>query len=332
MIGGGPAGLAAAIAARQRGFQVALADCAPQPIEKACGEGLLPEGVAALRELGITAAPEQSFLFRGIRFAENGMTVEADFPQGPGVGMRRRALHQMLVGRAAELGVEMHWGTRVAGEMPQCRWIVGADGQNSRVRDWAGLDRYRRNTRRFGFRRHFRIAPWSEYMEVHWGQDCQLFITPVAPDEVCIAVLTRDSTLRLDQALTLFPAIAKQLAGARQTTPEKGRVTASCRLEKVFQGRIALAGDAAGSHDAITGQGLSNSFQQAIALADSLVKADLSGYETAQRQMNRAPAIMAGLMLALERHGWMRRQVWKTFAARPGLFKRLVAIHTRAGP
>jgi menaquinone-9 beta-reductase len=53
VVGGGPAGLAAAIAARNRGFSVIVVDGAKRPIHKACGEGLLPGTLAALRELGI---------------------------------------------------------------------------------------------------------------------------------------------------------------------------------------------------------------------------------------------------------------------------------------
>jgi flavin-dependent dehydrogenase len=46
VIGGGPAGLAAAIAARQQGFRVAVADSAQMPIDKR-GEGLMPDGLTA---------------------------------------------------------------------------------------------------------------------------------------------------------------------------------------------------------------------------------------------------------------------------------------------
>ena len=53
VIGGGPAGLAAAIAARQRGFSVLVADGAEPPIEKACGEGLMPDAVKILDKLGV---------------------------------------------------------------------------------------------------------------------------------------------------------------------------------------------------------------------------------------------------------------------------------------
>lgn len=48
VVGGGPAGLAAAIAARLKGFTVAVADGAHPPIDKACGEGLMPDSFGAL--------------------------------------------------------------------------------------------------------------------------------------------------------------------------------------------------------------------------------------------------------------------------------------------
>ena len=51
--GGGPAGLATAIAARSEGFRVTLADASRPPIDKACGEGLMPEALAAASQIGI---------------------------------------------------------------------------------------------------------------------------------------------------------------------------------------------------------------------------------------------------------------------------------------
>jgi|SRR5579872_284506 len=68
VIGGGPAGLAAAIAARRRGFEVVVADSAQPPIDKACGEGLMPDAVTALARLGVLATISHGFPFHGIRF------------------------------------------------------------------------------------------------------------------------------------------------------------------------------------------------------------------------------------------------------------------------
>lgn len=144
VVGGGPAGLAAAIAARAKGLQVVVADCSRPPIEKPCGEGLMPDSLDALRKLGVTIGSEHSFPFRGIRFLGSGTSVSASFPSGCGLGMRRAVLHQLLVDRAAEAGVRFLWGARVSGvnsdgavvdgRLLRSRWIVGADGQNSYVR------------------------------------------------------------------------------------------------------------------------------------------------------------------------------------------------------
>ena len=65
VIGGGPAGLAAAIAARQKGLRVIVADGAEPPIDKACGEGLMPDGLAALGHLGIQLPFEEAHPFAG---------------------------------------------------------------------------------------------------------------------------------------------------------------------------------------------------------------------------------------------------------------------------
>ena len=60
VVGAGPAGLVAAIAARQRGFDVTVLDARTPPIDKPCGEGILPRGVAALNALGILLPAENA--------------------------------------------------------------------------------------------------------------------------------------------------------------------------------------------------------------------------------------------------------------------------------
>jgi len=58
VVGGGPAGLAAAIAARLQGLRVVVLEAAHPPIDKVCGEGIMPEALAALRRLGVHLTPE----------------------------------------------------------------------------------------------------------------------------------------------------------------------------------------------------------------------------------------------------------------------------------
>ncbi len=335
VIGGGPVGLAAAIAARHKGFSVTLADALQPPIDKACGEGIMPDGLAAAARLGIQLPAGDSFNFRGIRFHGEGVSVAADFPHGPGRGVRRTTLHRALVEHAERCGVELHWGCSVPDLRGiEARWIVGADGTGSQVRRWAGLDGFRRNTRRYGFRRHFQIAPWTDHVEIHWGNGCQIYITPVAPDEVGVALLSRDPKLRVADALAQFPALASRLDGLPETSSERGALTASRQLNRVTTrittSSVALIGDASGSVDAISGEGLSLGFHQALALADALERQDLSRYESAHRLLSIRPRFMADLMLTMDRWPWLRGRALPALAAQPDLFGGLLAMHVGA--
>jgi flavin-dependent dehydrogenase len=331
VIGGGPAGLAAAIAARSKGFDVTVVDAARPPIDKACGEGIMPAGVEVLRRLGVRLSGGDAFPLRGIRFLDPGVSVEAGFRFGPGLALRRTELHQILACRASDLGVRLLWGTLVsdASKLPSCRWMVGADGQNSRVRHAAGLDAASRESWRFGFRRHYRVSPWTDFVEVHWGSRCQVYVTPVSQDEIGIALLSRDSHLRLDSALSEFPELHRRLQGAEASSAERGAVTVSRRLRRVYRGHTVLVGDASGSVDAITGEGLSLSFRQAVALSEALVTGDLASYQAEHSRLARRPALVASMLLWLDRFPPLRRGVLRLLALEPPIFGKLL---TRYAP
>jgi len=329
IVGGGPAGLAAAIAVRLRGFTVTVADTARPPIDKACGEGLLPAAPAALAQIGVRITTDHAFAFRGIRFVGDGASVEADFPSGTGWGIRRTKLHQLLSDRANEVGVRMLWGTSThrLEDVATSHWIIGADGQNSRLRRLYGLDAASKESARFGFRRHYQIAPWTDCVEVYWASKFQIYVTPVAPNEVGIALLTRDRRQRVEQALATFPQLQRRLAGAPFSSVERGAVTVSRKLRRVVNGRTALIGDASGSADAITGEGLSLAFRQANALAGALAAGNLEAYQAAHRRLARKPLFMADFMLLLDRSPGLRRQTLRAMSSKPAIFGSLLALH-----
>ncbi len=326
VIGGGPAGLAAAIALRLRGFDVALADARHPPIDKTCGEGILPSGVEALRRLGVALESSDGYAFRGIRFVEDGRSVEAAFSSACGIGVRRTRLHELLASRAEAAGVRLLWGSSISGlaGLRSFRWIVGADGLHSRVRQEAELAAAHQLSVRFGFRRHYAIAPWTDVVEVHWSEHCQVYVTPVSHREVGVALLTRDPHLRLDSALAALPALNRRLRNAPQASVEGGASTTTTRLRRVYREHVILIGDASGSVDAITGEGLSLAFQQALSLADALAAEDPRLYQIRHRRLARGPAAMAALLLLLDRFPLLRRAVWRTLAVQPALFGRVL--------
>ncbi|MGB8323358.1 MAG: NAD(P)/FAD-dependent oxidoreductase [Candidatus Acidiferrum sp.] len=338
VVGGGPAGLATAIAARQQGFEVTLADGAAPPIEKPCGEGMMPEALGALRALGVEISPAEGFRFRGICFAQENVRVCADFPDGLGIGLRRPLLHERLAARAEESGVRMLWKTPVTGidesgvqlsnRRIRARWIVGTDGQGSRVRRWAGLDQKAHCKQRYATRRHYRVRPWSEYMEIHWGATAQAYVTPIGEKEVCVVMIAeRPEYAAFDRAIEELPALGNKLAGAELSSRERGALTMMRTLRQVQRGNVALVGDASGGVDAITGEGLRLTFQQAFALADAMKQGDLPGYEKAHRQIMRRTMLMGNLMLWLGRNPAIRGRVLRALHGKPELFAGLVATH-----
>jgi flavin-dependent dehydrogenase len=369
--GGGPAGLAAAIAARRHGLSVLLADGAVPPIDKSCGEGLMPDGVEALDQFGITIPEGEAYPFRGVRFVSDGRTAEAVFPRGAAYGIRRTHLHRIMVDHAAASGVHMLWqtavtglhpeGALVAGELVRARWVVGADGTSSRVRAWANLDRHelgatsdatfnatqnatlsatQNKNLRFGFRRHYRVTPWTDFMELHWGRRCQVYVTPVSHEEVCVALVSSNPQMRLDlpipgqrmeDALGEFPQLLARLKEAEHASSERGAVTVTRRLRHVFRGRTVLVGDASGGVDAITGEGLCLAFRQASLLGECLASGDLARYQKGHRAIMRRPALMARMMLFMAKHPHLRRRTMRVFQSSPRSFAAMLAMHVGAG-
>jgi flavin-dependent dehydrogenase len=340
IVGGGPAGLAAAIAARQRGLYVLVADLAQPPIDKACGEGLMPDSLAALANLGITLDSVPTGIFRGIRFIGADRSVEAKFPNGIGRGIRRTLLHSALIDRAEEVGVSMSWGNRVEispqhvatinGRAVNYRWLIGADGNNSRVRKSAGLDEGLEFERRVGIRRHFMIQPWSEFVEIYWGDDCQAYVTPIAGNEVCVAIISKSPVESFESAIAQLPALGAHLQGVVPHTTVKGAVTVSRRLRSVTSGRIALIGEASGSVDAITGEGLAMCFRQADALANALSTNKLHTYELEHRKIMNLPHFMGRSMLLMDKSSLLRRRTLCALASRPKIFDRMLSVHVGA--
>ncbi len=335
--GGGPAGLAAAIAARRKGLDVIVADGAHYPIEKACGEGLMPGTAQALRELGVEIRKEDGHEFHGIQFVDEKRRVQAEFPGAPAIGMRRRKLHERMAQAAEKAGATLLWnapvtgiqvhGVHAGGRFYGARWIIGADGSQSRIAKWSGLASSFAPKRRFATQQHFRIAPWSEHVEIYWGAQSQAYVTPVAETEICVAMLSRYPHVRMDALLAEHPSLASKLQGIAASTAQRGAVTGTHRLRRVSKSNVLLIGDASGTVDAITGEGLRLCFEHALAAVDAIVSGDLRAYERRHKKIAQRPGRMSALLLLLDRRPTVRERVFRAFAEAPQIFEKLVALH-----
>jgi len=86
-------------------------------------------------------------------------------------------------------------------------------------------------------------------------------------------------------------------------------------------------GDASGSADAITGEGLAVSFRQALALADCVAAGSLESYNRVHRGIAKLPHAMGGLMLLMDRWPALQARGLRTLAEGPAVFRELLQAH-----
>ncbi len=167
-------------------------------------------------------------------------------------------------------------------------------------------------------------------MEIHWGDACQLYVTPVGRQEICVVLISRDQRLRLAEVLPWFPGLAHRLASAEPLNLERGGVTVSRRLRAVARGNVALVGDASGSVDAITGEGLCLLFQQRW-------RWPMPSRPATCRDTRRptgasaAPRVHVGHDATARRSRRLRGRTIRAMEVDPRLFEGLLTMHVGAG-
>jgi flavin-dependent dehydrogenase len=353
IVGGGPVGLATAIHCTLAGLSVTIAEPRGAPVDKACGEGVMPAAVRRLAALGVT--PDGHPL-RGIRYLDAGHQADAPFRHGDGLGVRRTVLHAALADRAAALGIpviparvssfERHAGHVTAAGV-EARYLVAADGLHSTIRRLLQQETPARQGRerrppvpRYGLRRHYRVTPWTDLVEVYWTPWAEAYVTPVSGDVVGIGLLfarmsadrryacqggagprgdgpspqrparevTAGDGTHVDAGgdfaarLSAFPALRDRLGDAPPASEVRGAGPMRQNVRRRVYGRVLLVGDASGYVDALTGEGIGVGVAQAEALAGCLAADRPADYERAWwRVSGPAWRFTAGLL-------WSRHQ------------------------
>ncbi|MCH9837856.1 geranylgeranyl reductase family protein, partial [bacterium] len=133
IIGGGPAGAAAAIGAARLGAKVVVFEKGLHGRDKVCGDGLTPRAVGALRELDIDMA--DAHRIRGLRMIAGTTTRELDWPTtdrfpNHGAVWPRRRLDAALIDAAAAAGADVRFETEAL-PMIEGERVVGVEARTT---------------------------------------------------------------------------------------------------------------------------------------------------------------------------------------------------------
>ena len=334
--GGGPVGMAAALHARGAGLSVVVREPRSGPIDKACGEGLMPGAVAELADLGVHPRGRE---LTGIHYLDGTADrpgVTARFAVGPGRGVRRTVLHDALAQRVAESGIEIDSrpvedvrdaGDHLLVDGEAARYLIAADGLHSPVRRMLGLDAATPGRRRFGLRCHVQQEPWTSYVEVHWSRRAEAYVTPVDDDLVGVAVLS-DAGTRFDDLLDDFPLLRVRLTGDRTRVMGAGPLRQ--RATSRSAGRVLLVGDAGGYVDALTGEGIALGLAQARVAVESLAAGRPEAYDRRARRLGMRHELLTHALLSATSHQVVRRRLVPAAERVPWLFS--AAVNQLARP
>ncbi len=370
IIGGGPAGLSAGIVCARHGLRTIVCEKHLLPADKACGEGVMPTGLSYLEQLGVKShlAEGHYFPFDGIRyFSPQGKVASATFREGPGWGIPRLDLSAALLQRAGELDcLEIHAGVssipirvdrdgkhgriwiQAGNDRVKARLLIGADGLNSMVRRWAGLQGPRGIHQRWGVRQHFQVALWSHKVEVHWNTGLEAYVTPCGENLVGVAFLwdrqrhphLQGGNKLIPALLQNFPALTEHLRDAEVRDAPLAAGPMQQRATQPTAEGVLLMGDAAGYLDALTGEGISLALAQALAFEKTIVPMllaskengllstrEMAAYEQAYHAIMQPYYRLTHPVLWLSRHPILAEQVIGLLGLWPRLFQSLLSAN-----
>ena len=308
VVGGGPAGSAAAILLAERGWSVTLLDKAAFPRPKICGEYLSPEAARVLDRLGVLKAVDAAGAqpLSGMRIiAPDGTVLDGTYPtSGPWRGyrdhalaIRREVFDRILLERARVLPVDVRERHRVTGLLVEgglvrgvkaesadgapvelrSRLVVGADGRASVVAHALGLVRPHRLQRLALIQHVSGIEGLGDRGEIYVDPPDYSILNPVAPGIVNLSLVVplahaKPFSSRLETfmeaRLRQLRHVPARLAGMKAEGPVMAMGPLAYRVGEPRVGGVLLAGDAAGFYDPFTGEGLYTALRSAELLAE----------------------------------------------------------------
>jgi 2-polyprenyl-6-methoxyphenol hydroxylase-like FAD-dependent oxidoreductase len=358
IVGASVAGALTALRLGNAGIACAVFESRKLPWAKVCGEGFHPSGRRALEEV-IGDVTTLGWQLRGFRFTTaTAELIALDHPAPHvGLGCDRFLLEQRLWHDLTEHplvtfepGCSVHdiqkdadgWVVETPRGSLQASHVVAADGVRSRLRSISGRSR-RRLAGRWGLRQRLALdTPSPDDVEVCFLDDGEVFVTPLGPRRVSIAVLGREDLVRrlrdpgelavyLDR-MRAGCGLANRLRGATPEGPSQIMPHRGQRAVHWCKDGLYLAGDAAAYLDPISGAGMTLAAVSARIIAASITDVlagevdDARAEASAERELRRSVRPFRNLtnfLLLLARYPWFRRTAIAVLRRSPRLVDRL---------
>ncbi len=349
IIGAGPAGLSTAIALAQKGQLVSIFDKASLPINKVCGEGILPTGVKYLTNIiGVEFISKiESYPFKGIKYIDsNGTIAIGEFNNSKGFGIKRLKLAQALYSlcktfpnitfyenhklitlksspKQLEFTVEnsLDKSTKTFADF---NYLIGADGRLSTVRNLiSNKGKKPTSLKRKGARLYIATPPWTNMVEVYWANNIEAYVTPNSHKSIGIMFSwdLKNFKANEDTLLSFFPTLKEKIDNKERQGPLMYIGNFAHQSQEASVDNIAFIGDAVVFMDGVTGEGLSLAFEAANLLSESIINDDLISYNIDIKKLKNKYIVITNLALLLTQHKFLRKCIIKLFSLFPTIFR-----------
>jgi flavin-dependent dehydrogenase len=314
IIGGGPAGTAAALEARHQGLSVAIWERDRFPRDKVCGEFISSEALPVLQSEIPSTVARGTGILRAEFVCDNGLSRTFRLPR-PALGLSRRRLDVALWQACEAAGVEVHEGKAVSrvyklgsgGRQPPAWEIETATGSPRRANAlivacgrWWAIDGLSSPVGRrdsltrgdwIGAKAHFAGIPPRDRVEMYFFRGGYCGLAPVEDGAFNVCCLVRGETVRQSRPKALedfaewlaqvshLAALEKSLRGAQQVSAVVTTAPVHLSRRLAAQRGVLLVGDASGFLDPFTGEGISMALHSGRLAAQGVARALSGGFD-----------------------------------------------------